>query len=77
MPGVRVLPSFEAVAVMLTGVYYEGCLSPDIREDKIRADQNVTQIDLACLWNLESFLSWTDKPSNSLSFVGCMNRNGR
>jgi hypothetical protein len=57
MPGVRVLPSFAAVAVMLTGVYYEGCLIPEIPENKFRADQNVTQIDRACLWNLESFLS--------------------
>lgn len=77
MSGVRALPSFVAVAVMLTAVYYKRCLSPDIRENKIRADQKMMHIDRACLWNSESFLSWTDKPSKSFSFVGCMNRNGR
>ena len=77
MSGVQDLLSFAVVEVMLTAVYYEGYLSPDIRENKNRADQNVTHIDRACLWNSESFLSWMDKPSKSFSFVGCMNRNGR
>lgn len=49
MSGVQVLPSFAAVAVMLTAVYYEARLSPDIRENKIRADQKVMHIDRACL----------------------------
>jgi hypothetical protein len=49
MSDVQDLLSFAAVEVMLTAVYYEGCLSPDIRENKIRADQNVTHIDRACL----------------------------
>jgi hypothetical protein len=52
-------------------------LAPEIRENKIRAYQNVTQIERAHLWKLDSLLSLTDRPSNSSSFVVWVNKNGR
>jgi hypothetical protein len=55
---------------MLTVVYYDGCLSPEIRQNKIQAYQNVMQIDRASLWKLDSLMSLADRPSNSFSFVG-------
>jgi hypothetical protein len=77
MSGVQVPPSFQLAAVMLIAVYCGVCLSPEVREEIIQADQNLTQSERAYLWNLESFLSCTDRPSYSVFFVGCMNRNGR